>query len=187
MPSEILKFTYILNVSNLTVPITIGATLNNSVVGSAVISNNGKFEFAAETELKAGTCELSLLVGETNRATVTVNSIKMQWLQENSNINPIWTGREPGPNEVWNYGAPASAPVWSAQINASYHGTIMLEYEQDNRRSFLRSYATVSTGGKTFNLRDQIGAYAFCTPGSFTLSMTSPVSYWLMKRLFVEI
>jgi hypothetical protein len=109
----------------------------------------------------------------------------MQWLQENSNINPNWTSREAGPNEIWNYGVPATA--WTAQTNALYHGTIMLDYEQDNRRSFLRSYATVSTGGQTFNLRDKAGAYEFYAAGSFTLPLTSPVSYWLMKRLFVEI
>lgn len=187
MQFEKINFTYILHAALVTKPITVTASVNGVQVAIADIIKNGRFEFVVETVLEPGPVELSLIVGDTNRAAITVNSIKMQWLQENSNFNPNWTDREAAPNEIWNYGAPASATVWSAQINASYHGTIMLDYEQDGRRSFLRSYATVSTGDQTFNLRDKSGPQWFNAPGTFTLPMTSPVSYWLMKRLFVEI
>jgi hypothetical protein len=185
MQSEKINFTYILHAVQVTTPVTVSASVNGVHVASNKIEKSGKFELVVETFLEQGPAELSLKVHDIGKAAISVTSIKMQWLQENSNINPNWTGREGGPNEIWNYGVPATA--WTAQTNALHHGTIMLDYEQDNRRSFLRSYAKVTVGDQHFDLRNKTGPYTFKEPGTFTLPMTSPVSYWLMKRLFVEI
>jgi hypothetical protein len=186
MRSEKISFTYILFATGVTSPVAISAWINGLQVACTEIQKGGRFEFVVECELEPGPAELSLKVHDTSKAAVSVTSIKMQWLQENSNINPNWTNREAGPNEIWNYNMPESNP-WTAERNASFHGTIMLEYETDRRKSFLRSYAKVAVGDQHFDLRNKTGQYTFKEPGTFTLPMTSPVSYWLMKRLFVEI
>lgn len=187
MQYEQINFTYILTASAVTVPISVIATVNETPVSSFKIVRNGRFEFVVETNLKSGLANLVLHVGNTDCATVTVNAIKMQWVKENSNINPAWTSREAGPGEIWNYNMPASAAAWSAETNVAHHGTIVLDYETDNRKSFLRNYATVCTNNQQFDLKDKTGPYTFKTAGTFALQMTSPLSYWLMQRLFVVI
>lgn len=185
MQSEQINFTYILGVSALTTPVAVTASVNGVQIVAGNITKNGSFELLVETNLVPGVVDLVLDVGDTNTAIVTVNTIKMQWVKENSNINPAWTNREAGPGEVWNYGMPDSA--WSAGINASHHGTIMLDYVTEGRGSYLRNYAIVSTIGEQFNLKDKIGPFSFKESGQFCLKMSSPLSYWLMERLFVAI
>ena len=90
MLSEIIKFTYVLNVSNLTVPVAIGATLNDTVVGSAVVSANGKFELPIETTLLQGPANLTLLIGDLLGASITVSCIRLTWIKDNSNLDPMW-------------------------------------------------------------------------------------------------
>ena len=187
MQSEQINFTYILNTAAVNEPIAITATVNGNTVATDTITKNGRFEFLVPTDLPFGNVNLDLHIGKTNNAIVTVALVKMQWLKENSNINPSWTGREPGPGEIWHYGAPPGTYSWSAEINAAHHGTIMLEYETDGRKSFLRNYAEVSINDQRFNLRGESGPYTFRQAGKFTIPMTSPVSYWLMERLFVAI
>ena len=185
MQSEQINFTYILGVSALTTPVTVTASVNGAQVAVGNITKNGRFEFLVRTDLATGIADLILDVGDTNKAIITVNAIKMQWVKENSNINPVWTNREAGPGEIWNYGMPES--VWSAEINASYHGTVILDYEVEGRKSYLRNYATVLTGNKQFNLKDKPGPFSFKDSGQFCLKMSSPLSYWLMERLFVAV
>ena len=186
MQSEKINFTYILFASGLTNPVVVSALVNDLQIASATIVKNGRFEFVVESQFESGPANLSLKVHDTSNALISVTAIKMQWLQENSNINPNWTNREAGPNEIWDYNMPES-DLWTAGKNASFHGTIMLEYETDRRKSFLRSYAKVAIGDQQFDLRNKTGQYTFREAGTFTLPMTSPVSYWLMERLFVEI
>lgn len=185
MLSETIRFTYLLHASNLTAPVPVGATLNGAVVASAIIATNGKFEFPVEMELGQGDANVTLSLGELSGSIITVTSVKLTWIRDNSSLDPHWLSK-PGANEVWNYNAPNLEKVISESRGQLKFSTILLEYETDERKSFLRNNAVVESGGKQFNLKNAKGFYAFKAPGSFTLPMTSPVSYWLLEHMFVS-
>lgn len=187
MLSEQVNFTYILHASFVSEPIAITASINEVQVATATITKNGKFEFLVECNLEQGAANLSLQVAQTGNSSVTVGAIRLTWVNENSSTDASWTGREPGPYEIWNYNDPDTELILSADNANPKHKTIMLDYETDGRKSFLRNYAIVKTNDQHFNLRDKSGPYTFKTTGKFTIPMTSPVSYWLMERLFVAI
>lgn len=182
---ETIRFTYLLHASNLTVPVPASVTLNGEVVGSAIIANNGKFEFPVEVKIGQGDANVTLSLGELSSSIITVTSIKLTWIQDNSSLDPHWLSK-PGPNEVWNYNAPNLEKAISESRSQLKFSTILLEYETDERKSFLRNNALVESGGKQFNLQNAKGFYAFKAPGSFTLPMASPVSYWLLEHMFVS-
>jgi hypothetical protein len=186
MLSESIRFTYLLHAANLNVPVPIGATLNGTVVDTAVIAVNGKFEFAVDMELSDGDANIALTIGELSGSTITVTSVKLTWVKDNSSLDPHWLSK-PGPNEVWHYNAPELEKVIGASRSRLKFSTILLEYETDERKSFLRNNALVESGGEQFSLQNAKGFYAFKAPGSFTLPMTSPVSYWLLQHLFVSV
>ena len=186
MLSETIRFTYLLHAANLTTPVPVGATLNGTVIDTAVVAANGKFEFAVDMELRDGDANIALTIGELSGSIITVTSVKLTWVRDNSSLDPHWLSK-PGPNEVWNYNAPHLEKVISESRGQLKFSTILLEYESDERKSFLRNNAIVETEGKQFNLQNTRGFYAFKTPGSFTLPMTSPVSYWLLEHLFVAV
>jgi hypothetical protein len=181
---ETIRFTYLLYAANLKVPVSVTAMVNGIVVATAIITANGKFEFPVETELASGDANISLSIGELSGCTITVTNVKLTWVKDNSSLDPHWLSK-PGPNEVWHYNAPELEKVIGASRSQLKFSTILLEYETDERRSYLRNTALVETDGKKFNLQNAKGFYTFKSSGSFTLPMTSPVSYWLLEHLFV--
>jgi hypothetical protein len=187
MLSEQVNFTYILHASFVNEPIAVTASINEVPIATANITKNGKFEFLVNCDLEQGPANLSLHVAQTKNSTVTVSAVRLTWVNENSSTDAAWTGREPGPNEIWNYNDPDTEQVLSADNANPKHKTIILDYETDGRKSFLRNYGIVKTNNQEFNLRELLGPYTFKTAGKFSIPMTSPVSYWLMERLFVAI
>jgi hypothetical protein len=187
MLSEQVDFTYILHAAFVSDPVTVTARINDVPVASATITKNGKFEFVVESDLSQGAAALALHIAQTGNSTVTVSAVRLTWVNENSSTDASWTGREPGPNEIWNYNDPSTEVVLAAEAANPKHKTILLDYETDGRKSFLRNYAIVNVNNREFNLRDQTGPYTFKTAGEFFIPMTSPVSYWLMERLFVAV
>jgi hypothetical protein len=184
---EQINFVYILHAALVSEPITVTAHINDVQVASATIAKNGKFEFVVESNLSQGAANLTLHIAQTGNSTVTVSAVRLTWVNENSSTDASWTGREPGPNEIWNYSDPDTELVLTAEAANPKHKTIMLDYETDGRKSFLRNYAIVHINNQEFDLRDKSGPYTFKTVGKFSIPMTSPVSYWLMERLFVAV
>jgi hypothetical protein len=186
MQSETIKFVYILHASNVNVPVQVEATLNGTVIDTAIITSNGKFEFVVQMELKSRDAKITLSLGQLSGSSITVNSIKLTWTKDNSSLDPLWFTK-PAEHEIWNYNEPGIDKIIAEAKADPKANTILLDYTTDGRRSFLTNYAVVETNGDQFNLQNKPWPYTFKAPGSFTLPMSSPVSYWLMERLFVVI
>lgn len=187
MPSEQINFTFILTAYGITDYIPVDILVNNNVVHSENISVNGRKTISTTISLEQGPANVSIAVTENQHGSVRVENIKVAWVNDSTSVNSSWTMQND--NEIWCYNDPDTVNAFNRIVNGTGAKVIALDYVTDETvPSYIRNYAFAEDeAGNRIELKTLKGQYVFNKKGRLTLPMTSPISYWLMERLFVAI
>lgn len=187
MLTEKIDFTFIITTYGIVDYIPIDILINDTVVHSEKLTNNGRRLITVSTTLTQGPAHISLAVTENKKGALRIENVKVAWIADNSGMNSAWIVR--ADNEVWNYNDPGAEAAFDRILNGPHTKVITLDYATDETvPSYLRNYAyIVDNDGSQIQLRTLKGPYVFTESGKFVIPMTSPVSYWLMERLFVAL
>lgn len=191
MQAEQIDFTFLLFVSGVVDAMPFTVTVNDTVIESGELARNGRHSITAHASLIQGPANVSFNIVEKRKGSVRLENIKLAWINDNSGVNSAWINSEDTPNTVWCYDDAESVAQFEKIANGSHTRVISLDYVTDeSATSYLRNYGvSVDSEGNVTQMKDaNNGApHIFIGTGSFILPMTSPVSYWLMERLFVAI
>lgn len=187
MPTEQIDFTFILTTYGIVDYIPVSVLLNGTVIHSEQLTSNGRQLVTVRTTLQQGPTHIAISVTENKPGAARLENVKVAWIADNSGLNSAWINR--ADNEVWNYNDAETEAAFERIVNGPNTKVISLDYNTDDTvPSYLRNYAiVVNKNGQRVQSRSRKGQHVFNEPGSFIIPMTSPISYWLMERLFVAI
>ncbi len=185
MQNEKLTFTFVVIVPPTSPAGTAYIKLNGAVVAtqsisigrqtvSALVSLDLRAEYDIELELES-------IKG------ARIENVMLTWNESNESYDPYWMDRDTSPNVVWDYKNKEAGEIYRASQQGTGVRTIPLDYETDGHPSFLRNYAKVTVGGVTSDIRNEKGPYTFKGPGSMSIRVRAPLSYWLLERLFTAL
>jgi hypothetical protein len=187
MQTEQIDFTFILTTYGVVDYIPVAVLVNGEVLHSEHLTSNGRQLVTVRATLNQGPAHIAISVTENKPGAARLENVKVAWIADNSGLNSAWINR--ANNEIWNYDDAETEAAFERMANGPNTKVITLDYNTDDTvPSYLRNYAiVVDQAGQRVLSRSRKGQHVFNEAGSFIIPMTSPISYWLMERLFKSI
>lgn len=186
MQTENITFSFILFATNVSKEGLASIKINDTVTTSHVISAPGLHRISATLDLEL-TREYQFELNLETSCNVRIDNVVVTWNENTVYYDPYWMDRDMSPNVIWDYKNEEAKETYLKSHKGSGVRTIQLDYETDGRASFLRNYAIVKTAQGIRDIKNETGPYTFKGPGSFSLNVRAPLSYWLLERLFKAI